>query len=72
MARPQMSLPMVIVAEGIHPIQIKLIEKMRRWEYVDLSKLLGSDKVSEEASVVIDGKIILRMEVPQRGQESSL
>ena len=63
---------MVIVAEGIPPIQTKLIEKMHRWEYVDLSKLLGSlDPVPDEASLVIEGQQ-LRMEVPQRNQRRQM
>ena len=56
MEQTQTPSPMVIVAEGMPPIQTKLIEKMHRWEYVDLSKLLGSsDPVSGEASLVIEG-----------------
>ena len=48
---------MVIVAEGMPPVQTKLIEKMHRWEYVDPSKLLGSsDPVPDEASLVIEGQ----------------
>ena len=59
---------MVIVAEGIPPIQAKLVEQMRRWEYVDLAKLLGGQEiVAEEATVVVDGQKLL-MEVAQRGQ----
>ena len=47
----------IIVAEGIPPIQAKLVEQMRRWEYVDLSKLLGGQEmVPEEATVVVDGQ----------------
>ena len=68
----QTTSPMVIVAEGMPPIQTKLIEKMRRWEYVDLSKLLGdSDPILDEASVVIEGQQ-LRMEVPQRNQRRQI
>ena len=45
---------------------------MRRWEYVDLSKLLGSsDPVPDEASLVIEGQQ-LRMEVPQRNQRRQI
>ena len=59
---------MVIVAEGIPPIQAKLVERTRRWEYVDLAKLLrGQEMVPEEATVVVDGQKLL-MEVAQRGQ----
>ena len=60
--------PMLIVAEGIPPVQTKLVEQMRRWEYVDLAKLLGGQEiVPEEATVVVDGQKLL-MEVAQRGQ----
>ena len=60
--------PMLIVAEGIPPVQTKLVEQMQRWEYVDLAKLLGGQEiVPEEATVVVDGQKLL-MEVAQRGQ----
>ena len=59
---------MLIVAEGIPPIQTKLVEQMQRWEYVDLAKLLGGQEiVPEEATVVVDVQKLL-MEVAQRGQ----
>ena len=46
---------MVIVAEGMLPIQTKLREDVPRG--VDLSKLLGdSDPVPDEASLVIEGQ----------------
>ena len=67
MEQPQQQLPMVIVAEGIPPIQSKLVEKMRRWEYVDLSKLLGgSDPASEEAAMIVEGQIV-KLGAPQGG-----
>ena len=67
-AQPLTPSSMVIVAEGIPPIQAKLVEQMRRWEYVDLAKLLGGQEiVAEEATVVVDGQKLL-MEVAQRGQ----
>ena len=58
---------MVIVVEGIPPIQSKLVEKMRRWEYVDLLKLLGgSDPASEEAAMIVEGQIV-KLGAPQGG-----
>ena len=67
-AQPLTPSSMAIVAEGIPPIQAKLVEQMRRWEYVDLAKLLGGQEiVAEEATVVVDGQKLL-MEVAQRGQ----
>ena len=68
MAQPLTPSSMVIVAEGIPPIQAKLVEQMQRWEYVDLAKLLGGQEiVAEDATVVVDGQKLL-MEVAQRGQ----
>ena len=67
-AQPLTPSSMVIVAKGIPPIQAKLVEQMRRWENVDLAKLLGGQEiVAEEATVVVDGQKLL-MEVAQRGQ----
>ena len=37
---PVVSSPSAVVAEGMPPIPVKLIEKIRKWEYVDLSCLL--------------------------------
>ena len=47
----------IIVAEGIPPIQAKLVEQIWWWEYVDLSKLLGGQEmVPGKATAVIDGQ----------------
>ena len=57
----------LIVAEGIPPIQASLIEKIRRWEYVDLAKLLGSQDVPDGGTpVVIQGQLVM-VEPTQRG-----
>ena len=37
--------PSVIVTEGIPPISSKVVEKIRRWEYVDLRSLLTSQEL---------------------------
>ena len=59
---------MVIVAEGIPPIQAKVVKQMQRWEYVGLAKLLGGQEmVPEEATVLVDGQKLV-VEVAQRGQ----
>jgi len=34
--------PSVIVTEGIPPVPAKVVEKIRRWEYIDLGSLLAS------------------------------
>ena len=57
----------LIVAEGIPPIQASLIKKIRRWEYVDLAKLLGSQDVPDGGTpVVIHGQLVM-VEPTQRG-----
>ena len=58
----------LIVVEGIPPIQASLIEKIRRWEYIDLAKLLGSqDSTDGVTPVVIQGHLVM-MEPNSRGQ----
>jgi len=37
---PNMPSPSVIVSDGILPLPTKLVEKIRWWEYIDLSKLV--------------------------------
>ena len=55
-SQPLTPSPMLIVAEGIPPVQIKLVEQIRRWKYVDLAKLPGGQEIiPEEATVVMDG-----------------
>ena len=58
----------LIVAEGIPPIQASLIEKIRRWEYVDLAKLLGSQDSTEGCTPVVFQGHLVMMESHQRGQ----
>ena len=59
--------PSVIVAEGIPPLQASLIDKIRKWEYVDLAKLLCGEDSLDSTAVVIQGQLVL-MEPHQRGQ----
>ena len=58
----------LIVVEGIPPIQASLIEKIRRWEYIDLAKLLGSQDFTDGVTpVVIQGHLVM-MEPNSRGR----
>ena len=34
-----------MVAEGILPLPLKILEEIRKWEYVDLTTLLSNDHV---------------------------
>ena len=47
----------IIVADGIPPIPLKISEKIRRWEFVDLASLLANDTPSDcVTTVVVNGQ----------------
>ena len=49
-----------IVADGLPPIPTKLLEKIQRWEYIDLSMLLdGAQQEQTNFSVSHDGKLLI-------------
>lgn len=55
-----------IVAEGIPPVPVKLLEKIRKWEFVDLSLLLvESGTKSEEVPLHHDNRVLLFQSVDQ-------
>ena len=47
----------VVVAEGIPPVSCRLVEKVRKWEYVNLADLL-KDHNSPDHLIVINGQIL--------------
>ena len=52
--------PFVVISEGIPPISVKIVEKIRRWEFIDLAKLLvNQDNQPEESTVVVGGQIMV-------------
>ena len=56
----------MIMVDGITPIPTKLIEKIRRWEFIDLSKLLSNEpSISDCSAVVINGQLIRIEPYPQ-------
>ena len=58
--------PSVVVAEGIPPIPTKLLDKIRKWEFVDLALLLDeSSHRKDEVPFSHDGRIILIQSVEQ-------
>ena len=56
-----------VLAEGIPPIATKLLEKIQRWEYVDLSDLLSeaSSKVDDMPTYSTQNQVILVQSVDQ-------
>ena len=49
--------PTVVVTEGIPPVACRLVEKIRKWEYVNLGDLL-KDHSSSEQFVVVNGQVV--------------
>ena len=49
--------PTVVVTEGIPPVACRLVEKIRKWEYVNLGDLL-KDHSQPEQLVVVNGQIM--------------
>ena len=46
------------MAEGIPPVSTRLIEKIRRWEFIDLAQLIGGADSSEGSSSMVEGHIV--------------
>ena len=57
--------PMSVVAEGLPPIPTKLLEKIRRWEYVDLTLLLHDSKSEELAGYQPSNQVLVIQSVEQ-------
>ena len=49
----QPSTSSVLIADGIPPIPSKVLEKIRRWEYIDLAMLLANDTPDDSSSTVV-------------------
>ena len=47
LVKDQPSTSSVVVAGGIPPLPLKILEKVRKWEYVDLTTLLSNDHSGE-------------------------
>ena len=43
--------PTSVIADGIPPIPTKLLEKIRRWEYIDLATLIGDQSQNRDDPV---------------------
>ena len=45
--------PSVVLSKGLPPITTKLLDKMQRWEFVDLSSLLSCDPTIKSDTVAL-------------------
>ena len=49
-----------MVAEGIPPLPLKTLEKIHKWEYVDLTALLSNDPPAGETSTItVNGQALI-------------
>lgn len=60
--------PSVVIVEGIPPIPVKLVEKIRRWEFIDLAKLLVNQEAQPDQPTVIIGGQVVGLDSPARSQ----
>ena len=54
---PPMKSSTVVVAEGIPPVPCHLVEKVRKWEYINLADLL-KDHNSSDQFIIINGQVL--------------
>ena len=54
------------MAEGIPPVSTRLIEKIRRWEFIDLAQLIGGADSSEGSSSMVEGHIVTQAKSPRK------
>ena len=57
--------PIAIVAEGLPPIPTKLLEKIQRWEYIDLALLLRDTKSYELAGYQPSNQVLVFQSIEQ-------
>ena len=57
--------PIAIVAEGLPPIPTKLLEKIQRWEYIDLALLLHDTKSDELAGYQPSNQVLVFQSIEQ-------
>ena len=64
---PYSTSSLVVVAEGIPPIPHKLVEKIRKWEYVDLASLLDvHDHSTADQVAILNGQLTVVNATSQR------
>ena len=71
LSSPSTSASMIVV-DGIAPIPTKLIEKIQRWELIDLSRLLSIEPSILDCSVVVINGQLIRIEPYPQSRHSKL
>ncbi len=63
--------PSIVISEGIPPIPVKLVEKIRCWEFIDLAKLLVNQETQpDHPTIIIDGQLVA-LESPVKSQKKT-
>ena len=63
--------PSVVISEGIPPIPVKLVEKIRHWEFIDLAKLLINHETQPEQPTIIIGGQLVTLDSPVKSQKKT-
>lgn len=63
--------PSIVITEGIPPIPVKLVEKIRRWEFIDLAKLLVNQETQPEQPTILIGGQLVALESPVKSQRKA-
>jgi len=51
-------LPTVVVAEGVPPVSCRLVEKIRKWEFINMADLLKENAGREPQFMVVNGQLV--------------
>ena len=62
---------LAVVAEGIPPVSCKLVDKIRKWEYIDLSTLL-EDYPSSDQVTLINGQLVVASSSQKRRESKAI
>ena len=65
---------LVVVAKGIPPIPHNLVEKIRKWEYVDLASLLDDHdhSTADQVAILLNGQLTVVNGTSQRHRQKNI
>ena len=61
---------LVVVAEGIPPVSCKLVDKIKKWEYIDLATLLDDYSTSDQVAL-LNGQLTVASSNSQRRRQAN-
>ena len=66
----QSTATLVVVAEGIPPVSCKLVDKIKKWEYIDLATLLDDHSTSDQVAL-LNGQLTVVSSNSQRRRQAN-